>query len=416
MSMMPEKRLVLIVSNFPQLSETFIVSKFLGLLARGWDVHIVCGHSNPKIWDMYPALLSSPGIKKRVHITWPHRPKWITVLLYPFALLRLLIKAPNKTMGYIKRGLKRFKWDTFRYLYLDAELITLNPDCVHIEFGSLAAKLTYIKELLDTKLCVSFRGYDLNIVELEDPAYYTEVWQNADACHFLGEDLWNRAQKRGCPVDMPRALIPPALDLSAFPTPHPKRPGRLGTADNPLRILSVGRLAWKKGYDFALQSVKMLIDEGVSCRYLIVGHGPFKHALYFACHDLGLLDVVKFCGSLTHAQVVEHIIWADVFLHAAVSEGFCNAVLEAQAMGVPVVCSDADGLPENVSNNETGFVVPRRSPRAMAEKLAILAKNEPLRLNMGLNGRQRVVQYFQLSQQLDAFEAFYTKLFNKPSP
>src|SRR5262249_2502214 len=104
------------------------------------------------------------------------------------------------------------------------------------------------------------------------------------------------------------------------------------------------------------------------------------------------------------------IAWADVLLHAAVSEGFCNAVIEAQAMARPVVCTDAGGLPENAVDGETGFVIPRRDPDAMAEKLILLASDPALRKRRGGAGRRRVVERFDRSRQVDSFVQFYRRV------
>jgi colanic acid/amylovoran biosynthesis glycosyltransferase len=98
---------------------------------------------------------------------------------------------------------------------------------------------------------------------------------------------------------------------------------------------------------------------------------------------------------------------ADVFLHAAISEGFCNAVLEAQSMELPVVTSDADGLGENVVDGSSGFVVKRRDPRALADRMELLAANGDLRREMGSAGRRRVLEQFQLADQIRAFGKFY---------
>ena len=79
-------------------------------------------------------------------------------------------------------------------------------------------------------------------------------------------------------------------------------------------------------------------------------------------------------------------------------------------MGIPVVCTDAGGLPENVVDGVTGFIVPRRDPAALAEKLAILAEDGALRHRMGAAGRKRVETHFRMEDQLDAFEDFYASL------
>jgi len=161
---MHKKRLVLVLSIFPQLSETFIVSKFLGLLDRGWDVHIVCTESEKLIWGKFSALLDHPSAKNRVHKTWPVLPRWLPILLMPLALARSILLAPSAAYRYLVKGFKRFGWDIFRRFYLDAEIILLKPEILHFEFGTLAIGKTYIKQLLDLKLSASFRGYDLNII------------------------------------------------------------------------------------------------------------------------------------------------------------------------------------------------------------------------------------------------------------
>ncbi|NDJ35770.1 MAG: glycosyltransferase, partial [Chloroflexi bacterium] len=104
----------------------------------------------------------------------------------------------------------------------------------------------------------------------------------------------------------------------------------------------------------------------------------------------------------------------DVLLHLAWSEGFGNAPLEAQAMGVPVVASDAGGLPENIADGVTGFIVPRRDPAAAAEKLALLARSPDLRARMGQAGRARVRAAFTLDRQIAAWVRLYGAVVAQP--
>lgn len=404
------QRLVLIVAAFPRLSETFIVSKFLGLLERGWDVHIVCSHSEDQEWQRFPVLAAHPQIKNRVVVAWPAQPRWLVVLLFPWVLVKTLGSNFRGACRYLAAGWRRLGLGVWKHFYLDAPIISLRPDIVHFEFGALAVGRLHLKELLGCRLAISFRGYDLNFVGLEDPAYYQEVWDQADAVHLLGQDLWRRAQRRGCPSTKLHRLIPPAIDADFF-TPG-ERPAleNIGAHDRPLRILGVGRLEWKKGYEFALQAVRMVIAAGIPCEYRIIGGGQYLGPLAFLRHLLGLAREVHFLGPLTREEIKRQLQWADVFLHASVSEGFGNAVLEAQAMQVPVVTSDADGLPENVAHEVSGFVVPRRNARALAEKLMFLARDPALRRQMGQAGRQRVLTHFQLSEQIRAFDDFYKQV------
>jgi colanic acid/amylovoran biosynthesis glycosyltransferase len=400
-------KLVIIIPSFPKLSENFIVNKFRGLLNQGWDLHVICTESDPAEWASFPELENWKDIRQRVHKVWPRRPRWLAALLTPVALLRCGLFNPGGCWRYLSLGWRRFGPDVLRRLYLDAELIVLQPHLIHFEFGALAVDRMYLKALLGCKVTISFRGYDLNFVGLETPNYYREIWEQADALHFLGQDLWHRAKHRGCLPNKSHMLIPPAVDplyLNPSIQHHYKI---VGTPQRPLRIVSVGRLEWIKGYEFALQAVKALVDQGLPCEYRIVGGGSHLEAIAFARHQLGLKDVVELLDYRSPEEVKASLIWADVFLHAAVSEGFCNAVMEAQAMQLPVVCTDAGGLPENVIDDETGFVVPRRNPQALAEKLNLLAHAPSLRERMGQAGRERVQTHFRLEDQIAAFERFY---------
>jgi colanic acid/amylovoran biosynthesis glycosyltransferase len=133
-------------------------------------------------------------------------------------------------------------------------------------------------------------------------------------------------------------------------------------------------------------------------------------AVAFAIHQLGLQGSVRLMGALSRDAVRDEMNWADVFLHASVSEGFSNAVLEAQAMRLPVVCTDAGGLPENVLDSETGFVVRRREVTPIVEKLALLARSPQLRMKLGRAGRRRVENSFNIEEQLSSFEAMYLEV------
>ena len=130
----------------------------------------------------------------------------------------------------------------------------------------------------------------------------------------------------------------------------------------------------------------------------------------FTIAESGLQEHVKLLGKMNAVQIKSQLQEADVFLHPAISEGFCNAVLEGQYMGLPVVCTDADGLPENIVDNETGFVVPKWDVQAMADKLAWCYHNREQAKQMGEKGVERVAKYFKLEDQLRSFANFYQKL------
>lgn len=407
---MSRPRLVMIVPAFPQLSETFIAAKAAGLIDRGWNVHILCGASDASQWDAFGPdhpvhlLRSRVAVAPSPTLTWPG----LRAFGRSVAGLR---HAPRGAVGRYLAQSRSPLVRQARELVLDADLLALAPDVVHFEFGSLAPGRMTLGDRLGCAVTVSFRGYDLNYVGLEDPDHYRDVWDRADRVHLLGADLWRRAQHRGAPPALPHSLIPPAIDTTSL-QPAPARLGRLGLPGSPLRVLSVGRLHWKKGYEYALEAVALLRSRHIDVQYRVVGDGDLIEAVAFWRHQLGLDDVVDLVGAVAPAEIPAHHQWADVFLHAATSEGFCNAVIEAQAHGVPVVCSDADGLPENVEDGQTGLVVRRRDHVALADALQRVAQEPAMRANLATAGPLRVEGHFRLDQQLDAWEQFYVGVLN----
>lgn len=397
-------RIVLVVTNFPKLSETFILSKFLGLNEAGYDVHIIANSISWQNWKRFEALKSKQPLKQHVHSRHFNLSRWILVFFWISFFIRCAVLRPTRTWRYFNKGWRKFGTSIFKQFYIDAHFILLMPDVIHFEFGALAVNRMYLKYFLKCKLVVSFRGYDINYVGLENGTYYDEIWDKADHLHFLGQDLWNRAKQRGCPATKTHTLVTPAINTEKFTPQARERDPSI------INIVSVGRLEWKKGYEYALEAIHKVINSGYTIRYKIIGSGNYSDAVNFCIHQLKLTNFVSLLGSISHEEVVEEMQSADIFLHAAVSEGFCNAVLEAQAMKLPIVSSDADGLRENVVDGLTGFVVERRNPSALADKVKLLIHDSELRIQMGQAGRDRVVKEFSLPKQIREFTQMYETL------
>jgi colanic acid/amylovoran biosynthesis glycosyltransferase len=403
-------RVVLVVHCFPQLSEAFIVDKFVGLVDRGVDVHITCRSVDSTMWARFPALARRPELRQLVH-EWPtaRRPLRTARAIAAVALALLQRSRRPGVLGWAAVQLRRSPARFLRELVRDGWFLVLRPDVVHFEFGSGAADRGDLPALVGCKLTVSFRGLDLNYWGLDDTSAYDQLWPRLDAVHVLGEDLWRRARQRGCPPTMAHSTIAPAVDTAFFSPDAAPDPGSAGARDRPLRLLSVGRLHWKKGYEFAMEAVSLVRATGLAVEYRVVGGGPDEDAVRAAAADLAVADVVTFVGARPREVVRDELGAADILVHPAVSEGFSNAVLEAQAMGVPVVCTDADGLAENVFDGVTGFVVHRRDARAMAERILALAHDPGLRARLGTAGRQRALRLTPAAQ-LDAWQVFYGAL------
>ncbi|MBC7812728.1 MAG: glycosyltransferase family 4 protein [Burkholderiales bacterium] len=410
---MPTKPVIgIYVQRFPVPSETFIVTKVLGLLAAGFDVRIFAAAPSDH-WGRFAALNGDVGddVRQRLHIAPPTRPlsKMLTrgiaqvlrtALVHPLDFGRLMLHSwrtrHDSTQGFL------------RGVYSRVNFVGHRVDVLHVEFDAQGVNIADMKDYLHCRLLLSARGtFQMTTVPDWFPGVFDYLFRYVDGYHFIGDFLRENTRRLGLPNDVPTWLIYPAVDLQLFRADNPRQPH---DPNAPLKILSVGRLAWAKGYEFALDTVLRLRQRGLDVRYTVLGEGPYLDALTFAANQLGITDIVTFVGAVPREKVIAYYQDADVLLHLALEEGFCNAVIESQAMGLPVVCSDVGGLPENIADGVTGFLVPQRDPDAAADKLIELAHNPELALKMGAAGRERSFAHYDLSEQIERFTLLYLEL------
>ncbi len=397
-------RILLVANSVPLPATDFLKYKLFGLSGQ-FDLHFICWDSE-KNRDEFYRRYAGKLPAKNIHLFY-EKLDWKNIIKSSFRNIARGLFAPHISWPLLYKLGKAHHWNIrkiFTRFSLYFPILALRPDIVHFEYGTLAHRFSDIKDYINCKTTVSFRGYDINYTGLEDQDYYRQVWQNFDGFHFLGEDLKKRALKRGYRPSKNEVLIPPGIDTSFFgPSGNPK-------AEDKFIIVSVGRLAWKKGYEYGLQAVAGLKSKGISVEYRIIADGTYRQPILFAISELGLEQDVRIIPAYSAEEVKQHLDEAHVFLHPAISEGFSNAVLEAQAMQLPVVTTNADGLPENVEDGITGFVVPVYDATAMTERLEWCYNNRPSLQAMGAAGRQRVLKYFTIEEQLEKFAAFYSRL------
>lgn len=397
---------ILLVANSVPLKESdFLRDKFFGLNQR-FKVDFACWDSNEKkarFYSQYKRDLSD----SKVYLIYD---KWSTATFIKLLFINLsrFIFSPAVSFKLALGLAKRYGRD-FKMLFLKFTtyypIIKCKPDIIHFEFGTLAKTFADIKDYTKAKISVSFRGYDINYVGLDNATYYEQVWHNVDGVHFLGSDLKTRAVARGYKKNSVESFIPPGVDAGFF------KPNNTEKRTEKYTVLSVGRIVWKKGYDTALLAIKDLVEKGIDIEYRIVGSGSSIQQILFMIYELELETNVTLLGDISKAEIKKELDRADVFLQTSISEGFCNAVVEAQSMAVPIVATDADGLKENVVDNVTGFVVPKWSPEEIAAKIEWCYVNKEEAKEMGVQGRQRVLDNFTIDMQINKFEAFYKAVY-----
>jgi len=169
-------------------------------------------------------------------------------------------------------------------------------------------------------------------------------------------------------------------------------------------ILSVGRLREKKGFLTLIRACRILVDSGHRFHCQIVGYGPLQPEMEGLIRTLGLSDSLSLCGKKTLEEVVDLYRRATIFaLPCRVADdgdrdGIPNVLMEAMAMGLPVLSTDVSGIPELIHHNRNGLLVPQQDVESLATALGLLLENPQLRRKLGQAGRDTIVQNFSSEQ------------------
>lgn len=162
-------------------------------------------------------------------------------------------------------------------------------------------------------------------------------------------------------------VIPNGVDVERFrPMDMTAARRTLGLDEGPL-LCCVSRLSREKGIDILLHAVARM--QNTAARVVVVGDGSEGRALHHLAAELGVVDRVDFVGVKPHTEIPQWIAAAQVSVLPSRIEGHPNAVVEAMACGRPVVAARVGGVPEAISSDDAGIMVPPEDPGALAAAL-----------------------------------------------
>jgi glycosyltransferase involved in cell wall biosynthesis len=166
------------------------------------------------------------------------------------------------------------------------------------------------------------------------------------------------------------------------------------------RLVCVGRLVARKGQALLLDALAKLRSEGIACTLVFVGDGPLRGALEARCAELGLREAVRFHGWASEDEVLRDIVAARALVLPSFAEGLPVVLMEALALGRPVVCTDIAGHAELVENGVSGWLIPAGSLDALCVALREVLRLSPVELSRrGAAGRARVASGFDAQRE-----------------
>ncbi len=405
-------RLLIVTSTFPL--HTFIFRKVLTLAAHGHMVTVATRTLGN--WQQFKKHLPLPStikVKPLLPDTRLNDPRRLFTLITTLPHLMTSGGARSRTLWSQCRTDSRTQNEPIRHFVRHLPFLSLRTDIVHFEFLGLSGTYPLVHNLLNVPRVVSCRGVDLHLLEQQPPKaqkIQIEALQTVNAVHAVSDEM-AQAVKRISGRIHDIWINRPAIDESAI-VPKQSTPPQETHNSTPL-ITCVGRLVWKKGYDYLLAALSRLNQQGHPFRVQIIGGGELQSVLRFSIEDMGLSSQVELRGFVPPDKVLEMLQRSDLFVLSSHEEGISNAALEAMACGLPVVTTNAGGMAEAVRDGIDGFVVPVRDITAMTNRIARLLADPALREQMGRSARARVEAEFSLERQARVFEEMYASVVKK---
>ncbi|HEX8916672.1 MAG TPA: glycosyltransferase [Humisphaera sp.] len=312
----------------------------------------------------------------------------------------LLARRVLRTTGHLRRALAPYRLDL-----------------LHAHFAVDAVYAVPLARRLGVPLVTTLHGFDVtrstgSMIRSMRPALVNAVlWRRsvkrATARFLCVSDFIRRAAvARGFPPDK---LVVHYIGIDTAALAPPPAASR-----DPALVVHVARLVEKKGTRVLLQAFARLAGpRGRAARLVVVGDGPLRPALERAAADLGVAHRVSFLGSRPNAEV--HDLFRRATLVAVPSvpsatgdaEGLPIVILEAQALGAPVVASDSGGIAEAVRDGRTGFLTRPHDADALSDRISAILESPDLADRLSRGARANVEREFDVRRQCQKLEGIY---------
>jgi len=410
-------RVAFIVNRFPTLSETFIINQITGLIDRGHTVDIFA--DQPRNDPSVHRDVTEYGLIQRTtyynrYLVTPKPP--VKRLASAVALVADQVRRRNPAPVAHALNVARFGKEavSLRMLHQVKPFLAGGPyDLVHAHFGTsgvLGALLLAIGALR-CPLVTTFYGHDItSYVRSEGPQVYAELFHRGTRFLHISAYLREKLVAIGCPPEQ-LELHRIGVDLERFAfAPRTLAPGE------PVRLLTTARLVEKKGLEYSIRAVAQVAARYPGLRYKIVGDGRQREQLQQLIGALGASEWIELCGWKSQDEVRQLYAEAHLFVLASVTaangdeEGQGLVLQEAQAMGLPVVCTRHNGFPEGMLEGESGLLVPERDVDALAGAIAGLIERPERWPALGRAGRGHVEAHFDNARLNDNLIDIYQRV------
>lgn len=379
-------RIAYVLNTYPAGSQTFIRREIRALEDLGVSVQRIALRG----WD---AVVVDPRDEDERHRT--HYVLRRGLAMLAGSVLRTLLRHPVRLARGVAQAVALSRLSerglAYHLAYLCeacrvAELArTLQADHLHAHFGTNAAEVVMLARVLGAP------GYSFTVhgpEEFDGPAalHLREKVENSvfvvaissygrsQLFRWLPHWAWSKVKVIHCGIDQ-------EFQREASSAPPTTR-----------RLVCVGRLCEQKGQVLLIEAAGLLADQGLAFELILAGDGDMRATLESLIAQRGLQQHVRITGWLTSAQVREEMLSARALVLPSFAEGLPVVLMEAMALGRPVLTTAIAGIPELVEHRTHGWVIPAGDIRALAEAMQDVLSAPGERLaEMGAHARQKVL-------------------------
>jgi len=392
-----------ILNTFPSVSETFILRELVALGGMDIDIHLFALRRGRSPAASERARELVPGVCYRASFS---RGALVTCTLLAF------LRCPFKIMALLARSIWHHMSSPMSALWLlrnfavgvcfAREAEKKKIDHIHAHFLHIPADLAWLmSEITGIPFSVSAHAHDIYTL---NEYCYEHVVENAQFLATCTNDGQSAVRDMFPHLDAGKVVT---VRHGLFLKDHAV------TSPEGKTVLCVGRLEPKKGFDNALRACALLCQRKEEFNCVIAGDGSLRASLEKQLSDAALHDHVHLAGELSQEEVshlyhdAAMLVVPSVMCDDGDRDGLPNVILEAQACGLPVIATGVGGIPEFIEDGVNGFIVPAGNAEDMADRMIELLNDFPLRQKMGLAGRARVEEHFNIDKNIGALMALF---------
>jgi len=401
------QRVVYVVSQFPCLSETFIVREIDGLLAQGVDVRIVSLKADAG--DRLPD--GSEGLRDRA---WHPQSTGTALAAVAQAIAHDPVAVVRGVAAIVADGWSRpgVMLKSLAALYRGLEQVPrlrqFAPQLIHAHWATYPATVAWVLGmLLDVPFGFTCHAHDIFV---ERQLLARKIRHAALAVTISRFNVEWLRQHVAPEAPGKFRIVHCGVDLAR----NAWRPdGR-----DPATLVAVGRLDPIKGFDVLVEAMALLRDDGIDIRCRLIGAGPLEQSLRSLAAARGVATCIDFAGAQPQSVVRQALDHATAFvLPSQVTadgnrDGIPVALMEAMASGCPVIGTRVSGIPELVEDGVNGLLVESRDPQALADAIARLLRDPGLRRQYAVQARARIEDQFDARTEALRMHAYMTGVIN----